>query len=268
MGRIVFLGIAHVTPGRQAKKQIFERNMMKLIINNLTKSYGLNTVLDGINFEFESGKIYGLIGKNGVGKTTFFHCLNGMTQKNGGDALLAMEDHCAQPLSSGNVGFIESTPVLPEFLTGREFIQFLIDIQENPETFSMDGLFDLVDLSGEDQEKLLKTYSHGMKNKIQFLTLFICNSPVLFLDEPLTSLDVVAASDIKKIILKMKKDHIIIFSTHILQLAADLCDELVILHDKKLTLLDNNMLRDKNFEEKLINLLKDGEHDEICESCF
>ena len=66
----------------------------------------------------------------------------------------------------------------------------------------------------------------------------------------------------------MKKDHIIIFSTHILQLAADLCDELVVLHDKKLTLLDNNMLRDKNFEEKLINLLKDGEHDEICENCF
>lgn len=137
MGRIVFLGIAHVTPGRQAKKQIFERNMMKLIINNLTKSYGLNTVLDGINFEFESGKIYGLVGKNGVGKTTFFHCLNGMTQKNGGDALLAMDDHCAQPLSTGNVGFIESTPVLPEFLTGREFIQFLIDIQKIPKPFRL-----------------------------------------------------------------------------------------------------------------------------------
>ncbi|MCI8546429.1 MAG: ABC transporter ATP-binding protein [Clostridia bacterium] len=234
---------------------------MKLIINNLSKSYGLNNVLNGINFEFESGKIYGLIGKNGVGKTTFFNCLNGMTQRNCGDVILIKDDNHSQPLSQSDVGFIESTPVLPEFLTGREFIQFLIDIQEDKEKLLIDELFDIVDLNIKDQEKLIKTYSHGMKNKIQILTLFICNAPVLFLDEPLTSLDVVVASDIKKIILKMKKDHIIIFSTHILQLATDLCDELIILNDKKLTLLDHKMLYDKNFETKIIKLLKDDEDD-------
>ena len=177
---------------------------MKLIINNLSKSYGLNNVLNGINFEFESGKIYGLIGKNGVGKTTFFNCLNGMTQRNCGDVILIKDDNHSQPLSQSDVGFIESTPVLPEFLTGREFIQFLIDIQEDKEKLLIDELFDIVDLNIKDQEKLIKTYSHGMKNKIQILTLFICNAPVLFLDEPLTSLDVVVASDIKKIILKME----------------------------------------------------------------
>ena len=234
---------------------------MKLIINNLSKSYGLNNVLNGINFEFESGKIYGLIGKNGVGKTTFFNCLNGMTQRNCGDVILIKDDNHSQPLSQSDVGFIESTPVLPEFLTGREFIQFLIDIQEDKEKLLIDELFDIVDLNIKDQEKLIKTYSHGMKNKIQILTLFICNAPVLFLDEPLTSLDVVVASDIKKIILKMKKDHIIVFSTHVLQLATDLCDELIILNDKKLTLLDHKMLYDKNFETKIIKLLKDDEDD-------
>ena len=234
---------------------------MKLIINNLSKSYGLNNVLNGINFEFESGKIYGLIGKNGVGKTTFFNCLNGMTQRNCGDVILIKDDNHSQPLSQSDVGFIESTPVLPEFLTGREFIQFLIDIQEDKEKLLIDELFDIVDLNIKDQEKLIKTYSHGMKNKIQILTLFICNAPVVFLDEPLTSLDVVVASDIKKIILKMKKDHIIIFSTHILQLATDLCDELIILNDKKLTLLDHKMLYDKNFETKIIKSLKDDEDD-------
>ena len=234
---------------------------MKLIINNLSKSYGLNNVLNGINFEFESGKIYGLIGKNGVGKTTFFNCLNGMTQRNCGDVILIKDDNHSQPLSQSDVGFIESTPVLPEFLTGREFIQFLIDIQEDKEKLLIDELFDIVDLNIKDQEKLIKTYSHGMKNKIQILTLFICNAPVLFLDEPLTSLDVVVASDIKKIIKKKKKDHIIIFSTHILQLATDLCDELIILNDKKLTLLDHKMLYDKNFETKIIKLLKDDEDD-------
>ena len=234
---------------------------MKLVISNLSKSYGLNNVLDSINFEFESGKIYGLIGKNGVGKTTFFNCLNGMIEKNSGEAMLVMEDNYMQPLSQNNVGFIESTPILPEFLTGREFIQFLLDIQTKRKNILIDDLFGIVDLSREDQDKLIKTYSHGMKNKIQMLTLFVCDSPVLFLDEPLTSLDIVVASDIKKIILKMKKNHIIIFSTHILQLAKDLCDEVVILNDKKLTMLDNKMLHDKNFEERIVELLKDDEND-------
>ncbi len=251
-----------------SKRANIRGQTMKLKINNLSKSYGLHSVLDGISFEFESGKIYGLIGKNGAGKTTFFHCLNGMIHRNCGEVVLTADDGSAQPLSQRNTGFIESTPVLPEFLTGREFIQFLIDIQEEKEKFSIDELFEAVDLNRKDQEKLIKTYSHGMKNKIQLLTLFICNSPVLFLDEPLTSLDVVVASDIKKIILKMKKDHIIIFSTHILQLATDLCDELVILHDKKLTLLDNRMLNNKNFEDEIIQLLKDDGDAEICESRF
>ena len=142
---------------------------MKLIINNLSKSYGLNNVLNGINFEFESGKIYGLIGKNGVGKTTFFNCLNGMTQRNCGDVILIKDDNHSQPLSQSDVGFIESTPVLPEFLTGREFIQFLIDIQEDKEKLLIDELFDIVDLNIKDQEKLIKTYSHGMKNKNLYL---------------------------------------------------------------------------------------------------
>lgn len=234
-----------------------EAKKLKLVINNLSKSYGLNHVLHDINFEFQSGRIYGLIGKNGVGKTTFFNCLNGITRRSSGNVILITDDHHEQPLSQSNVGFIESTPVLPEFLTGREFIQFLIDIQEDQEDLLIDDLFEIVDLNKQDQEKLIKTYSHGMKNKIQILTLFICNAPVLFLDEPLTSLDVVVASDIKKIILKMKKDHIIIFSTHILQLATDLCDELVVLNDKKLTLLDHKMLHDKNFEQEIIKLLKD-----------
>lgn len=233
---------------------------MKLIIKNLSKNYGLNEVLDNINFEFVSGKIYGLIGKNGAGKTTLFNCLNGSTGKKNGKIRLVTDDGRIEKLSQRNIGFIESTPLLPEFLTGREFIQFLIDIQEYKE-ISIDNLFKIVDLAKNDQEKLIKTYSHGMKNKIQMLTLLICDSPVLFLDEPLTSLDVIVAADIKRIILRLKKDHIIIFSTHILQLAKDLCDELVILNDKKLSLIDNKMLSDKNFEEKIVELLKGDEND-------
>ena len=83
----------------------------------------------------------------------------------------------------------------------------------------------------EDGHKLIKDYSHGMKNKLQMLCFMIAKPPVILLDEPLTSLDVVVALEFKKILKSIKKDHIILFSTHILQLAADLCDEIVVLND-------------------------------------
>lgn len=69
-----------------------------------------------------------------------------------------------------------------------------------------------------DLDKLIKGYSHGMKNKMQMLATIITSPDIILLDEPLTSLDVVAAHEMKEMLMDMKKDHIIIFSTHILQL--------------------------------------------------
>jgi ABC-2 type transport system ATP-binding protein len=96
-----------------------------------------------------------------------------------------------------------------------------------------------------------------MKNKIQMLMFIIAKPPVILLDEPLTSLDVVVALEIKKILREIRKDHIIIFSTHILQLATDLCDEIVALSDGELELLDHTMLKSNDFEEKLVKLLSE-----------
>ena len=87
----------------------------------------------------------------------------------------------------------------------------------------------------------------------------ISRPPVILLDEPLTSLDVVVALEMKRLLRSMQKDHVIIFSTHILQLATDLCDEIVILSDGRLRQIDHEMLKQKDFEEQIIELLKDEE---------
>ncbi len=99
-----------------------------------------------------------------------------------------------------------------------------------------------------------------MKNKIQMLCFLITKPDVILLDEPLTSFDVVVALEIKNLLKEIKKDHILVFSTHILQLATDLCDELVILKNGKLTLIDNSVLKSSNFEERIIETLKEEEH--------
>ncbi len=84
------------------------------------------------------------------------------------------------------------------------------------------------------------------------------------MDEPLTSLDVLVQVQMKKIIREIHKDHIIIFSTHILQLAKDICDKIVLIHDKKLTPVDGLLKDDPNFEDTIVSLLAgDAEASEI-----
>ena len=109
----------------------------------------------------------------------------------------------------------------------------------------------------EDRDKLLKDYSHGMKNKMQMLVNIIANPSILLFDEPLTSLDIVVQEEMKQMLREIKKDHIIIFSTHIMELALDLCDEIVILNNGKLELIEKKSLNTKNYKDKIIEALKE-----------
>lgn len=235
---------------------------MQLTIKNLTKTYGEKVVLKDIDFTFEEGKIYGLIGRNGAGKTTFFNCLNEDVEIDKGEVTLSNE-YGENKLTTEDIGYVISTPTVPEFLTGKEFLTFFLEINKDKikEEKSMEEYFDLVKINKEDQDKLLKEYSHGMKNKMQMLINFIANPKVLLLDEPLTSLDVVVQEEMKQLLKNMKKGHILIFSTHILEIALDLCDEIVILNNKKLELIEKNHLNTKKYKDKIIENLKDEKND-------
>lgn len=232
---------------------------MKLVVENLSKNYGKKVVLQNINFTFEEGKIYGLIGRNGAGKTTFFNALNEDIDITSGNINLLNANGDNNKLSSNDIGYVISTPIVPEFLTAKEFLKFFIEINKNEieDIKDLDYYFDLVKIDKTDQDKLLKDYSHGMKNKMQILINFISNSKILLLDEPLTSLDIVVQDDMKKLLKQMKKNHIIIFSTHILEIAMDLCDEIVILNNGKLELIEKKSLNTKNYKDKIIKALRD-----------
>ena len=236
------------------------REVMKLIIEHLQKNFEDKKVLEDISFCFEKGKIYGLLGRNGAGKTTLFNCLNQDLEIDKGDFYL--EDNGRKPLTMSDIGYVLSTPTVPEFLTAREFLKFFIEINikniKNLKT--IDQYFDMVNLLEEDRDRLLKDFLHGMKNKMQMLIQFIAHPDVLLLDEPLTSLDVVVADEMKKLLKSIKKEHIIIFSTHIMELAVDLCDEIVILNKGQLSLINKGDLDDDAFQEKIIKILKDEDH--------
>ncbi len=231
---------------------------MQLELKDIKKSFGSKSVLEDISFTFEQGKIYGLLGRNGAGKTTLFNCLSGEMNPDEGEAFLVCDEQQSK-LKPTNIGYAFSTPILPEFLTGYEFLKFYMDINKDhiPSGQTIEDYFDLIQIGAEDRHLLIKGYSHGMKNKMQMLCFIISKPPVILLDEPLTSLDVVVALEIKKLLREMKHEHIILFSTHILQLATDLCDEIVVLNDGRLEQVDNSIIGSPLFEEKIINMLKD-----------
>ena len=230
---------------------------MKLIIKNLKKNFEKKEVLKNINFEFEKGKIYGLLGRNGAGKTTLFNCLNEDLPTNDGEFFL--KDKEVRKIEAEDIGYVLSTPNVPEFLTGREFLKFFIEINKDriKDEKTIDEYFDFMKIEKEDRDKLLKDYSHGMKNKMQMLVNIIANPSILLFDEPLTSLDIVVQEEMKQMLREIKKDHIIIFSTHIMELALDLCDEIVILNKGVLEKIDKNNLDNDKFKAKIIEALKE-----------
>lgn len=233
---------------------------MKLIINHLTKSFEEKVVLNDINFTFKQGKIYGLLGRNGSGKTTFFNCLDQDIPFAEGTFDL-IKDNETNTLQLTDIGYVLSTPNVPEFLTAREFLKFFLDINEDKlkEKKTIDEYFDFIHIAEEDRDKLLKDYSYGMKNKMQMLVNIIASPNVLLLDEPLTSFDVVVAEEMKQMLKEIKKDHIIIFSTHIMELALDLCDDIVILNKGLLEEIDKNNLDNEHLKNKIIDALKEEE---------
>lgn len=230
---------------------------MKLVIKDLKKSFDKKEVLKGINFEFEKGKIYGLLGRNGAGKTTLFNAINEDITIESGEFYLYEKE--IKKIEAEDIGYVLSTPNVPDFLTAREFLKFFIEINKNriKEEKTIDEYFNFMKIEEIDRDKLLKDYSHGMKNKMQMLVNIIANPNILLLDEPLTSFDVVVAEEMKQMLKSIKEDHIIIFSTHIMELALDLCDEIVVLNKGVLEKIDKKDLDNKQFKNKIIEALKE-----------
>jgi len=231
---------------------------MRLVIDNLSKSFGKKEVLKGINFTFKEGKIYGLLGRNGAGKTTFFNCINRDIFCDSGE--FSFEDETGRKeVDPADIGYVLSVPTVPEFLTGREFLKFFTDINKDriKDLKPLDEYFDYVSIEPEDRDKLMKDYSHGMKNKLQMLVNIIANPKLLLLDEPLTSLDVVVSEEMKELLRDIKDGRITIFSTHILDLALDLCDVIVLLNHGELEIVEKEHLSGKEFKDRIIAALKE-----------
>lgn len=189
-------------------------------IQKLTKSYGQKQVLNEINLDLEAGKVYGLIGQNGAGKTTFFRCLSGL-EKFGGDIV---SDH---PNLKDKLGFLQTNPDFMSRITGWEYLKLVSiarGIQE--EGFEEGNIFDL------PLNEFAENYSTGMKKKLALQGILCQRNDLFLLDEPFNGVDIHSNMIISAIITKLKNHgKTIVISSHIFSTLSDICDQIILLKD-------------------------------------
>jgi len=202
---------------------------MKLIIDNLSFSYDSEDIISNVSFQIETGKIIGLIGANGAGKTTIIKNIMGFLKPNKGkividDKNIAYNDHSTFPLA-----YIPDSPSLYEYLSVEEHLDFLGSLYK----INKKEIEDLASYYGLVQYKNKTPYqlSKGNKQKLMICCSLLKPYNFLIADEPFEALDPEQISNFKNHLNKLKsKGKGIIISTHLLNMVEDICDEYVIIH--------------------------------------
>jgi ABC-2 type transport system ATP-binding protein len=205
-------------------------------VENLKKFYSDGNIkaVNGISFEVKSGEIFGLLGPNGAGKTTTIKCLLGLLEPNEGEMnVLGYNPEKADVEIKKNLGYVAEEPLIFKSLTPRDLFNFIasireLDEQEVSET-AEEYLESLEALEYYDQ--LIATLSHGNKQKIQIIAAVLHNPDLLIMDEPLSGLDAKSVKVVKEIMdLHIERGGGVLFSTHIMEIAEDLCDRIGIIN--------------------------------------
>jgi ABC-2 type transport system ATP-binding protein len=206
--------------------------------DNVVKSFGSVTAVKGVSFGVESGQVLGLLGPNGSGKSTLMKIIVGIMKPDAGSVLVQGVNVAEDPIRVKKiVGFVPESPRLYEFLTGMEYLDFVADIHDLEAQVKQDRITEFLkalDLEGRENE-LVHGYSQGMKQKLAIIAGLLHRPQILILDEPLNALDPRSARIVKDLIHKLRDDGIpTIFSTHVLEIADAICDQIVIMYNGKI----------------------------------
>lgn len=238
-----------------------------LKIEHLTKKYAKNDfkAVDDLTFEVKNGEIFGFLGPNGAGKSTTIKCLTGILPYSDGSINIDGISLEKNPIAAKmNIGYVPDTHNFYERLTGAEYLNFIADIygvaldERKERSDKYVTLFKLNDSINNS----IKTYSHGMKQKISIIGALIHNPKLWVLDEPLTGLDPQSAFDLKNLMREhCGEGNSVFFSSHVLDVVEKICDRVGIINNGRLiTVCDMNELKEKRkditLEELFLSLTK------------
>lgn len=224
---------------------------MELTLKNLQKSFGKKEVLKGISFSTEGGKAFGLLGRNGAGKTTSIRIIMGVFSADGGEVLI---DGKPIDYNKIQIGYLpEERGLYPKKKIIDQLVYFanLKGMNYKSAVKSVDYWLRRLNMI-EYRDKRLDTLSKGNQQKIQLITAIAHNPQIIILDEPFSGLDPVNAMILKDVVKEqIKKGKIVLFSSHQMNYIEEFCDKIAILNNGKIALqgelydIKRNYVRDK-----------------------
>ncbi|GAB2027706.1 ABC transporter ATP-binding protein [Lactovum odontotermitis] len=199
----------------------------------LTKNYDKVTALKGLTLTIPSGQIFGFLGHNGAGKSTTIKCLTSIINPSSGSIKFdGVELKDNRQAIKERIGYVPDTPDLFLQLSANEYWELiasafnLSESQKNEQLSHLTKLFDIADKGDET----IESFSHGMRQKVIVIGALLSNPDIWILDEPLQGLDPQAAFDLKELMrTHAAQGKTVIFSTHALEVAQQLCDQVAIL---------------------------------------
>ncbi len=209
--------------------------------DSLTMIYGNgHKATDDISFNIKAGEIVGFAGPNGAGKTTVIKMLTGILKPTSGNVVINGFDIDKDPINAKmSFAYIADNPDILIQLTGLEYLNFIADMYAVPKEVREEKIKTLSERFGMNDvlNTQMREYSHGMRQKLMVISALIHNPPAWILDEPMTGLDPSAAFELKQMMREhAKAGNAVLFSTHVLEVAEQLCDRIIIVNKGKIVI--------------------------------
>jgi ABC-2 type transport system ATP-binding protein len=230
----------------------------------LVKQFGDVIAVNNISLSIRQGELFGLLGPNGSGKTTMIKLLTGQLRPTAGSATVLGLDVKKDPVGvRERVGIIPEQETPPSFLTATEYLDFVGEVRHIPDVLKKaDWWFDYLDFN-DKRDVLCKDLSRGTRQKLMFTQAFIHKPMLALIDEPLINFDPIMQRKVKDYLTEyVRCGNTIFISTHILEIAEEICSGFAILH--KGTLLHTGTVaelkeRDQHLDDFFLSLVeKDG----------
>ncbi|MFW5780021.1 MAG: ABC transporter ATP-binding protein [Bacillota bacterium] len=211
-----------------------------LNIKNLTKRYKNTAVnaVENLNISLKEGEIFGFLGMNGAGKSTTIKCLTGIYPFDKGQITICNKDIVKDSIQAKlNIGYVPDNHSVYEKFTGKEYVNYVADLYRVNEKDRTQRLFRYAKMFRltDDLENQIKSYSHGMKQKICVIAALIHSPKLWVLDEPMMGLDPQSTVQIIRLMKEhCKKGNTVFFSSHNLDMVAKICDRAAIIEKGKL----------------------------------
>ena len=217
--------------------------MVRIEVEGLTKRYGYTgsaLALDSVSFEYDGAGAIGYLGPNGAGKTTTLKILTGLLRPTAGVARIDGIDVREHPKRAlANVGAVIETPEPYPSLTVSESIEMVSEFRGGPIpniAQEIGGLHEKLDLPPLDQRT--GRLSKGQRQRVVIAAALVRNPSVIILDEPTNGLDPKERILIRNLLQELKKDHLILMSSHLMQEVTEICDQVIFINQGKLLLRD------------------------------